>query len=277
MLCLAAASAGYQTAFQAPPRRRAVSRPALNPVASTYQEYIAAREAKAKAAAMPAPPPEGDVADSQLATPVEPVPFVDHDLTAEIKAAAEARIAAQDAKARIAAEETAAIMAAADARLAAEAAAAVTAAQKASGRGRSAPEIIAAGFGNLLKEPLGWCFGPPSPLYSNVGAMTSPTKQVYFFAVVLMLSTMAATIVGSTMIRGIEVTQAQQAPTAQQAQSPSQPLLNAIVPKQAGTAPSAEEVEAAVEKDAAEAEAEAEADADAAADSAGVSDAVSAE
>ena len=37
-------------------------------------------------------------------------------------------------------------------------------------RGRSAPDIIADGFGNLLKEPLGWCFGPPSALYSNIGA-----------------------------------------------------------------------------------------------------------
>ena len=31
-------------------------------------------------------------------------------------------------------------------------------------RGRSAPDIIAAGFGNLLKEPLGWCFGSPAAL-----------------------------------------------------------------------------------------------------------------
>ena len=39
--------------------------------------------------------------------------------------------------------------------------------------GRSAPDIIAAGFGNLLKEPLGWCFGSPSALYSNDGATTA--------------------------------------------------------------------------------------------------------
>ena len=32
---------------------------------------------------------------------------------------------------------------------------------------RSAPEIFFRGLKNLFKEPLGWLFGPPSPLYSD--------------------------------------------------------------------------------------------------------------
>ena len=33
---------------------------------------------------------------------------------------------------------------------------------------RSAPEIFFTGLKNLLKDPLGWLFGPPSPLYSDL-------------------------------------------------------------------------------------------------------------
>ena len=35
---------------------------------------------------------------------------------------------------------------------------------------RSAPDILLGGLDNLGKDPLGWCFGPPSPLYSNAGS-----------------------------------------------------------------------------------------------------------
>ena len=35
---------------------------------------------------------------------------------------------------------------------------------------RSAPDILLGGLSNLGKDPDGWCFGPPSPLYSNAGA-----------------------------------------------------------------------------------------------------------
>ena len=35
---------------------------------------------------------------------------------------------------------------------------------------RNAPDILLGGLDNLSKDPLGWCFGPPSPLYSNAGA-----------------------------------------------------------------------------------------------------------
>jgi hypothetical protein len=34
---------------------------------------------------------------------------------------------------------------------------------------RSAPDIFFGGLGNLAQNPLGWAFGPPSPLYSNTG------------------------------------------------------------------------------------------------------------
>jgi len=34
---------------------------------------------------------------------------------------------------------------------------------------RSAPDILFGGLSNLGKDPLGWCFGPPSSLYSNAG------------------------------------------------------------------------------------------------------------
>ena len=40
----------------------------------------------------------------------------------------------------------------------------------AAGPQRSAPDILLGGLDNLSKDPLGWCFGPPSPLYSNAGA-----------------------------------------------------------------------------------------------------------
>ena len=40
----------------------------------------------------------------------------------------------------------------------------------AAGQQRSAPDILLGGLDNLSKDPLGWCFGPPSPLYSNAGA-----------------------------------------------------------------------------------------------------------
>jgi hypothetical protein len=33
---------------------------------------------------------------------------------------------------------------------------------------RSAPEILFGALENLAKNPLGWLFGPPSPLYSNL-------------------------------------------------------------------------------------------------------------
>ena len=35
---------------------------------------------------------------------------------------------------------------------------------------RSAPDILLGGLSNLGKDPDGWCFGPPSPLYSNAGS-----------------------------------------------------------------------------------------------------------
>lgn len=35
---------------------------------------------------------------------------------------------------------------------------------------RSAPDILLGGLGNLRREPLGWCFGPASPLFSNAVA-----------------------------------------------------------------------------------------------------------
>lgn len=44
--------------------------------------------------------------------------------------------------------------------------------------GRSAPEILFAGVGNLDREPLGWLFGAPSPLYSNVPVATPPRPAV---------------------------------------------------------------------------------------------------
>jgi len=104
-------------------------------VASTYQEYLASREAAARAKAMPVPPPESDFAEAQYsAPPVKPAPFVDHDLAAEIKAAAEARMAAQAAEARIAAQEAAAMKAAAEARMAAQAEEARIVAQAADAR-----------------------------------------------------------------------------------------------------------------------------------------------
>ena len=300
IMLVAAAAIGYQTPFRAPPRRRGASRPALLPVASTYQEYLASREAAARAKAMPVPPPESDFAEAQYsAPPVKPAPFVDHDLAAEIKAAAEARMAAQAAEARIAAQEAAAMKAAAEARMAAQAAEARVAAQEAAAikvaadatmaaqaadariaaydaaalrrRGRSAPDIITTGFGNLLKEPLGWCFGRPSALYSNAGESTPPSMQVYFFALVLMMSTIVATIVGSMQISSLEVAQAQK-PQAQQAQYtqhpwqyPLQSLIKALTPFDFDTSPSNTELDAG-EMDAADA-----ADADAAADTAGVS------
>ena len=308
-MLVAAAAIGYQTPFRAPPRRRGASRPALLPVASTYQEYLASREAAARAKAMPVPPPESDFAEAQYsAPPVKPAPFVDHDLAAEIKAAAEARMAAQAeearivaqaADARIAAQETAGLQAAVEARMAAQAAEARVAAQEAAAikvaadatmaaqaadariaaydaaalrrRGRSAPDIITTGFGNLLKEPLGWCFGRPSALYSNAGESTPPSMQVYFFALVLMMSTIVATIVGSMQISSLEVAQAQK-PQAQQAQYtqhpwqyPLQSLIKALTPFDFDTSPSNTELDAG-EMDAADA-----ADADAAADTAGVS------
>merc|ERR1712113_524724 len=36
--------------------------------------------------------------------------------------------------------------------------------------GRSAPDILFTGLTNLEKEPLGWLFGTPSALYSNLPA-----------------------------------------------------------------------------------------------------------
>ena len=44
------------------------------------------------------------------------------------------------------------------------------AAPAAAGQQRSAPDILLGGLDNLSKNPLGWCFGPPSPLYSNAGS-----------------------------------------------------------------------------------------------------------
>ena len=38
------------------------------------------------------------------------------------------------------------------------------------GQQRSAPDILFAGLGNLGKDPMGWCYGPPSSLYSNAGS-----------------------------------------------------------------------------------------------------------
>ena len=35
---------------------------------------------------------------------------------------------------------------------------------------RSAPDILLGGLSNLGKDPDGWCFGPPSSLYSNAGS-----------------------------------------------------------------------------------------------------------
>ena len=40
----------------------------------------------------------------------------------------------------------------------------------AAGQQRSAPDILFGGLGNLGKDPFGWCFGPPSSLYSNAGS-----------------------------------------------------------------------------------------------------------
>ena len=44
------------------------------------------------------------------------------------------------------------------------------AAPAAAGQQRNAPDILLGGLENLSKDPLGWCFGPPSPLYSNAGS-----------------------------------------------------------------------------------------------------------
>jgi len=40
---------------------------------------------------------------------------------------------------------------------------------------RSAPEIFSGGLANLGKNPFGWLFGPPSPLYSNLPRAVLPT------------------------------------------------------------------------------------------------------
>ena len=43
----------------------------------------------------------------------------------------------------------------------------------AAGQQRSAPDILFGGLGNLGKDPFGWCFGPPSSLYSNAGSVST--------------------------------------------------------------------------------------------------------
>lgn len=48
----------------------------------------------------------------------------------------------------------------------------------AAGGQRSAPDILFGGLGNLGKDPLGWCFGPPSALYSNAGSVPAAGPPV---------------------------------------------------------------------------------------------------
>ena len=48
----------------------------------------------------------------------------------------------------------------------------------AEGQQRSAPDILFGGLGNLGKDPLGWCFGPPSALYSNAGSVPAAGPPV---------------------------------------------------------------------------------------------------